>query len=220
MPADYAKRGHASRAPSGYRAKSGRGNATRRTNNDRRTGFSWGSFVTGMVVGIGVTLTGALVPYWWPDERSGLVLTPVATAGQTDATPPTTTAEVVEPQFTFWDELPRERAARTETAADPRRSSQTRRVSAVSDTSSSEEAIEYLLQAGSFSRNEDAERLRGSLMLLGMPADTMTVTLPGGAIRHRVLVGPYSDERDFRRAQTQLREQNIDPLPLRRTPAG
>jgi cell division protein FtsN len=212
MATDYAKR------------SSSRG-ARRRSRNPRTgpVGFSWGSFVSGMVIGVGLTLAGALLPEWWPATEAALSVTTPRAAADTPLSPadagaaPLRDAAPTEPRFTFWDELPRDRAPVRD-----RRESASARSGAdrtPATTAAATEAVEYLLQAGSFARTEEAERLRGALLLLGLEASTVTVTLPGGAVRHRVLVGPFADERTMRRAQAQLRDQDIEPLPLRRNPS-
>jgi hypothetical protein len=213
---DYARRAN-SAGGSGRR-----GLTHRRGQAARSPGFSWGSFVSGMVVGIAFTVTAALLPDWWAGGDGRLA---VAAKHVPEPVPPQASITVQEPQFTFWDELPRDRAVRSR-GTQPTASQAVPQAGVTADPASSaqrpntEAAVEYLLQAGSFARNEQAERLRGSLLLLGMQADTVTVTLPGGTVRHRVLVGPFNDERSMRRAQTQLREQDIEPLPLRRVPGS
>ncbi len=190
MPTDYAQR-RTSAKPSRRR---------RPAAQPRR--FSWGSFATGLVVGIAATLAGALLPEVLSGRDSPRI-------SGVDATPVPSEPARPQPEFTFWDQLPSQQL--------PARSDGDRRQPSAASGEPAEE-IEYLLQAGSFSRHEDAERLRASLLLLGLDANTATVTLPGGATRHRVLVGPFDSERLMRRAQTTLREQDIDPLPLRRRP--
>jgi cell division protein FtsN len=67
---------------------------------------------------------------------------------------------------------------------------------------------EYLLQAASFRRAEDADKLRASLILMQLPAAMAKVQLDSGAW-YRVLVGPFSSRTDAQRAVNQLREQNV-----------
>lgn len=73
----------------------------------------------------------------------------------------------------------------------------------------------YLLQAGSFRAAEDADRLRASLLLLGFNVETEPVSLDG-TVWHRVMVGPFSSRTDLRHAQSRLRREDIDALPLSR----
>ncbi len=199
MTQDYARQ-HAARKQPPKRPRT-----PARRQQAQSGGFSWGSFAAGLVLGIGFTLAGALLPQLLADQPSPqLAAVPERNAPAPEPVRP-------QPEFTFWDQLPSQQSP----AAAPRREAAPATGAAGTQPA---EAVEYLLQAGSFSRLEDAERLRANLLLLGLEASTTTVTLPGGATRHRVLVGPFDDERAMRRAQSRLREQDIDPLPLRRTP--
>lgn len=72
-----------------------------------------------------------------------------------------------------------------------------------------------LLQAGSFKAPQDADRLRASLLLLGFEVETRSVTLDGN-LWHRVVVGPFASSKDLRRAQSRLRTEDIDAIPLSR----
>ncbi|MEE4298444.1 MAG: SPOR domain-containing protein [Pseudomonadales bacterium] len=73
---------------------------------------------------------------------------------------------------------------------------------------------EYLLQAGAFRNAEDAERRRAAILLLDLRARTLRVTRQGESW-HRVLVGPFPDRGDVRRAQVRLLEEEIDSIVLK-----
>ena len=156
--------------------------------------FHTPSFITGIVLGVGATIVGALLPGWW---QASAVRQPEPVAATAEQAPPET-------QFEFYDELPRDRVT-TNTSI----------YRSITPTEAPED-IEYLVQAGSFEQPADADRLRASLLLLGLDASTRTVNLDGGATWHRVLVGPFDSERDTRRVMTRLREQSIKPLLLKR----
>jgi len=79
---------------------------------------------------------------------------------------------------------------------------------------------EFLLQAGSFTNDDDAERLRATLAQSGWNTETATVTLSNGVTRHRVIVGPFATSQDTQRAITSLRKQDVEALVLARKPAG
>ena len=80
---------------------------------------------------------------------------------------------------------------------------------------SASESAAYLLQAGSFRKAEDAERMRAELLLMGLEANTRRVELREGVVWYRVLVGPYDAAQPMRRALTRLRSAHIDAIPLR-----
>lgn len=77
-----------------------------------------------------------------------------------------------------------------------------------------EEGVNYLLQAGAFRREEDADRRRAQILLLDLDARTLRVTREG-ATWHRVLVGPFPDRNRVRDAQLRLLEDEIDSIVLR-----
>ena len=72
----------------------------------------------------------------------------------------------------------------------------------------------YLLQAGSFKSRDDADRLRAELILQGHEAVIREVEQASGTW-HRVIVGPYDNERDLTRARNSLAEANIESIKLR-----
>ena len=78
------------------------------------------------------------------------------------------------------------------------------------------EDMEYMLQAASLRSREDAEAMRARLILDGLSAPVLVVRHPDGGARHRVLVGPFDEERPMRRVQETLRAKNIAALAMRR----
>ncbi|MED5389914.1 MAG: SPOR domain-containing protein [Pseudomonadota bacterium] len=73
----------------------------------------------------------------------------------------------------------------------------------------------YLLQAGSFRRNEDADRRRAELILKGFEASIQSVNLESGDSWHRVMIGPYDNLNAMHRAQDQLASNGIETLPIK-----
>ena len=71
----------------------------------------------------------------------------------------------------------------------------------------------YLLQAGSFRDEADADRLRAELILQGFEAVIKEVEQASGTW-HRVIVGPYESEREMIRARNRLAEANIESIQL------
>ena len=160
----------------------------------RQSAFHWGSFGAGIALGIACTLAGTLLPEWW--GRPATAPAPQPAVGE--ATPIT--------RFEFFERLPNEKIS-------PRATTEEASTSATVDG-----PREFLLQAGSFTNKEDADRLRATLSQSGWSAETATVTLSSGATRHRVIVGPFSSSQDTQRAITQLRKQDVDALVLARKP--
>ncbi len=73
----------------------------------------------------------------------------------------------------------------------------------------------YLLQAGSFRLQTDADRRRGELALLGLTA-TIEETRGDNGIWFRVYVGPFESRSAMARARSITAQQSIDTLLLKR----
>jgi len=80
----------------------------------------------------------------------------------------------------------------------------------------SAEPSRYVLQTGSFSTVEDADRMRASLILLGLDVHIKEIMVRG-KLRHRVLVGPLENDRELNQTQGRLAEANIESIALRLT---
>lgn len=73
----------------------------------------------------------------------------------------------------------------------------------------------YYLQAGSFSNEGDADKLKARLALLGMEASVQTVTVPGKGVWHRVRLGPYKGTAEMNKARASLKQNGVDASPAR-----
>jgi len=71
----------------------------------------------------------------------------------------------------------------------------------------------YLLQAGSFKNQQDAERLKASLALLGVLSNIQTVTINNDTW-HRVRVGPFSNKALLRDTLETLKQNNIHAMTM------
>ena len=76
-----------------------------------------------------------------------------------------------------------------------------------------EDNKKYVLQAGSFKNKSDAEKLKASLALLGFEAHIQSVTV-NSTPWHRVRIGPYSQSNDLYDKIDQLRQNNINAIPM------
>lgn len=76
---------------------------------------------------------------------------------------------------------------------------------------------QYILQAGSFQKVVDADRMRAQLILLNLDAAIEEVTLDNQQIWHRVVVGPYENRSQMASARATLVSNNISPLVLKRS---
>ena len=73
----------------------------------------------------------------------------------------------------------------------------------------------YLLQAGSFKKFEEADRLKAELALLGIEADIETVTIDNSEKWHRVRIGPFSDLARLNKVRQRLMENKVDVMLLK-----
>ena len=72
----------------------------------------------------------------------------------------------------------------------------------------------YLLQAGAFKGQEDAEGMKAKLALIGFEARIVTAEV-NGVTFYRVRVGPYAQIEDMNRARTRLAENGIEASVVR-----
>ncbi|MCL4743987.1 MAG: SPOR domain-containing protein [Burkholderiaceae bacterium] len=72
----------------------------------------------------------------------------------------------------------------------------------------------YLLQAGAFRSQSDADAMRGRLALVGLEARVVSAEVNGQAL-YRVRVGPYSQLEDMNKARARLAENGIEASVVR-----
>ena len=72
----------------------------------------------------------------------------------------------------------------------------------------------YVLQVGSFKNSDDADRLRGELILMGMEVSIKDVEAKS-QLWHRVIVGPFDSKLKLGRTRTRLAGANIEALQMR-----
>ena len=72
----------------------------------------------------------------------------------------------------------------------------------------------YVLQAGSFRRHEDADRMRATLALRGIESSIQRVQIDQDTF-HRVRIGPISDLQRLEQVRRELREARIEALLIR-----
>jgi cell division septation protein DedD len=131
--------------------------------------------------------------------------------------------------YDFYTELPREQVVQTESVQDvvsvpPTIRPATRVVPGNAQTLSSRNLAaegyaeipasslgqeSYYLQAGNFSRPNEAERARAAVLLLGLEAFIVTRQDSAGATGHRVRIGPFFDQDRLTNAKKRLRDGKI-----------
>jgi len=71
----------------------------------------------------------------------------------------------------------------------------------------------YILQAGSFKNNEDAERLKATLALLGVQSSIQSVSINNDDW-HRVRIGPFSNPNQLHDTLSTLKQNNIQAMTM------
>ncbi|MCW8933128.1 MAG: SPOR domain-containing protein [Gammaproteobacteria bacterium] len=136
----------------------------------------------------------------------------IESANENDSQVATTNSENKKPRFEFYTILselevfvPEPEVENTNTKNQP---SNTRSVEASSVSNK-----KYLLQAGSFKNQQDAERLKASLALLGVQSSIQSVNINRDNW-HRVRIGPFSNPTRLRETLSTLKQNNIHAMTM------
>lgn len=178
-----------------------------------RTLPGWGLLVMGLAVGILLAVLVQLVVDRARSPGSGLntLLTRSEGPRPTPAQPPTPAAAPKQrPKYDFYTILPEIETVLPDQDAPP--PGKTARAAAP------DPSARYVLQAGSFARFEDADRLKAQLALNGLFAQIQKVSIEGRGEYHRVRLGPYASLRELDGADQQLRALGIQALRLKIRP--
>lgn len=168
----------------------------------RREGISgW----TGLMIGLGVGFAVGFSMHWF-DPRETL---PVEAAGKVSvqAEPASARESATDPQpdqYDFYDMLPNFEVVVPE-----------KEVVVPRDVpESAAKTGAYVLQAGSYRKFEDADRVRAQLALQGIESNVQRVAIDNDTW-HRVRVGPISDPAELERVRSRLKEAEVDFLVVR-----
>ena len=159
-------------------------------------GLRW--YGAGVLTGVFLSFLlylGTLPPAGAPAPQPG---TAGAAAEAADEEPP-------KPRFDFYTMLPEQRIEDEVPVSQPRTAPETAQSSEY-----------YLLQAGSFRQQEDADRRRAELLLLGLEPTIRESTGDNGRW-FRVYLGPFETRAGMSRARSLTSAQNIDTLVLKRS---
>ena len=166
-----------------------------------------------MLFGLGLGLTVAVLVYLDGQQTAGPPVAVTVTAPPAAETPVPTapapaTAETGDDegmQFEFYDLLPRFEVVLPETELEARPD--------IPDTTEPvlEDPGRYVLQAGSFRAEADAEGRRASLALLGIESSIQRVTIDTDEY-HRVRIGPTSNLDSLNGIRTRLWDAEIEVL--------
>jgi len=190
-------------------AKHKRRRSSKSRNKQQFPGWVW------MLFGLSLGLSVAFAIYVKDDPASGpsmQAVQPQPDSGQNslDDNGETQTAAISEPEekerrFTFYDVLPNFELIVPEKQAE---------VEADVEPAAIVEPGVYVLQAGSFSTNQDADRRRAELALQGIESHIQRVKI-NDKNYHRVYIGPTEDLDELNMLRSRLRAAKIDVFRIR-----
>lgn len=186
MSKDYARK----KSTRGAVAKRGGKGATGKNAVEPR---NWTWFFSGVLCGVFLSFL-----VWLGAQQPDPQANP--DAPQVAAKPRPATAK---PDFTFYSLLP-EQDVKVE--VDPAEVASARRVEGMD---------QYLLQAGSFRQQEDAERRRAELIMLGLDPKVQETKGQNGRW-HRVYIGPFESRSKLQNARSLTAQEGIETLMLKR----
>lgn len=152
-------------------------------------------FIAGTVAGL---LMGAAGVIWLIDDDGRARPVPA----QLDAAPE---EESARPRFDFYTLLPEEELQ----LATPQAGS-------AGEHNEPSAYRQYILQAGSFRRPEDADRRKGELAFLGLESEIERSENDSG-VWYRVYIGPFESRSEMARARSLSAQADIDTLLLKRS---
>lgn len=85
---------------------------------------------------------------------------------------------------------------------------------AIAGDSKPADSVAQVLQAGSFSNIDDAEKLKAKLAMLGSEASIQTAAIPDKGVWYRVRLGPYKNADEMNRARVFLKQNGVDSTPM------
>ncbi len=163
----------------------------------------------GLVVALGVYVADRMPagaePLPRPESASAPEETETATAARESAAAPEVTEDDPATRFDFYEFLPEYEVIVPEVDAP---------VSQAVAMTPIEEPGLYMLQAGSFRSQGDADTQQANLAMLGIESNIHGVTIEAGTF-HRVLIGPIADLSELNGIRRSLIDAEIDSLPIK-----
>jgi cell division protein FtsN len=173
----------------------------------------WTGLMVGMLFGVGMAAILAWYVMKAPspflqkslDENKPAVANEKPLPSAPEKKPQTSTTDTAsassKPRFDFYNVLTNKQDSGVVAPAKP------------SKKSSNE--VAQVLQAGSFSNVDDAEKLKAKLAMLGAEASVQTAAIPDKGVWYRVRLGPYKNTDDLNHARTFLKQNGIESTPMR-----
>ena len=166
-----------------------------------------------MLFGLAIGLSVALAIFLGDQRRQTTQYTasepvasqPAARSAQPAPQPAQANEPAGEPKYSFYEMLPRFEVVIPE---------QERQVRADTEAVAEERPGVYVLQAGSFTAQADADRRRAQLAMQGIESTIQRVSIDDKTY-HRVRIGPINDLDRLNTLRSRLREARIEVLVIR-----
>lgn len=175
-----------------------------------------------LLLGLTVGLFAAFLWHLWelrqdsrhkPAAASQAVVQPHETGKESAAN--ATPAAAEEPRFDFYTLLPNQQVMPKKT--EPGKTAQA--PAATPEPGSAKPAgtdqTPYVLQAGSFRSQGEADKRRAAVLLLGLPVKVQKVPVKADNIWYRVVVGPFRGRDAAQAARASLRNNGVDSMVLK-----
>lgn len=182
----------------------------RKSGKKSKPARGWLWFVAGVLIGVAGTLFAEFRDYFSAEgvvqavrEVTGSERSEASTEGK-EQKPDKKTKR---PRFEFYTMLPEMEVAVPENELTGASGASIQKMEA--------ENVTYVLQAGSFRKLAQADRLKAELALIGMPAQIQTVSIEGGSKWHRVRVGPFTNLQALNEARSELQSNGLKVMVLK-----
>ncbi len=166
------------------------------------------SGVAGFVLGLAFGLTVAVGVYLYdrrPESRVAREAAPMTRDDEQAGTKPAPASQEPETQFDFYEMLPKFEVVIPEKDG-------------TSTSSGAAASVQkpgaYILQAGSFRKLADADRVRALIALQGVESKIQKVTIDNDTW-HRVRIGPITNPQKLEETRSKLRQAQIEALVIR-----
>ena len=177
-----------------------------------RSSGSGFSGVAGFVLGLGLGLAVATGVYLYdrrPSSRIAQEAAPITRDDQQgNSKPAPASSQEQETQFDFYEMLPKYEVVI------PEKNGTTASGATASTNDTVQKPGAYILQAGSFRRMQDADRVRALIALQGVESKIEKVTVDNDTW-HRVRIGPISNLQKLEETRSKLRQAQIEALVIR-----
>jgi cell division protein FtsN len=172
-----------------------------------------------LLLGLTLGLFGAFLWHLWELRQQGLHHSAAHVAAVKPAAPAADAGdgapEADEPRFDFYTLLPNQQVLPKKADADQRTPAAASAPEKEQPAGPSADQTPYVLQAGSFRSQGEADRRRAAVLMLGLPVKVQKVPVKADDVWYRVVVGPFRGKAAAQTARTNLRANGVDSMLLK-----